>query len=142
MESSSELDQEKQRAMDRKRDVILGRVALLAAVTGWSLVLGLRSDFWMLAVVTAAAYGIGYALELRKGRWFLSADAMAIPFALVAYLTTLVVLVYTSFIGVPVDRPYLLTWMFDVLMDFGIAWFVGHALGALLFWLADRIGSR
>lgn len=128
--------------MDRRRDVILGRVALLAAVVGWSLVLGLRSDFWMLAVVTAAAYGIGYALELRKGRWFLSADAMAIPFALVAYLTTLVVLVYTGFIGVPVDRPYLLTWMFDVLMDFGIAWFVGHALGAALFWLADRIGSR
>lgn len=114
--------------------------ALLAVISmSWLLALGFQTGYWAIALVTAIAYGYGYSLALRKGRWALSADGIAVPIAAGVYIVAIFSGAITGMFTVPDGKGPLIAWCVNLLMGWSLAWISGHALPALAIWAYSRI---
>ena len=110
----------------------LGAVLALYLLTWF---LALWGCGWTVALAGSAAYAAGQAWGMRRGKFHLSADGVALPLAFVA------VLMVSVLRGAAPGTGYL-PGLVTAWVALGIAYFAGHAVVALAAALLDRARNR
>lgn len=97
--------------------------------------LALQESGWIVALAGSVSYAAGQAWGMRRGKFHLSADGVALPLAVLAMLVAFLLGGAASAMG---DLPGLVT----ALVAFGMAYVSGHVVVALAALLLHRWRPR